>query len=379
MDVGSDESVNGGLEVLRAHHGSKIAAVIHPAACYDFLAEANPKYDEITVNGTGRLLRGLQDGFEVEQFIFSSTMLVHAPNEPGAVLTEDSPIGPTWAYPESKVRTEALIRAEHGKIPVAILRLAGVYDDVCHSPPLANQIQRIYERQLASHLYSGETSHRQSYLHMDDLVDAIEAVVERRTRLPPVSTVLVGEAEALSYDELQKGFIELIHGTSWETYSVPSLIAKVGAWAEGLLPGAAPFIKPWMVDRAEDDYSIDISHALSLLGWAPKRGLRAAMPKMVAALNADPAGWYREHGLELPASMPAVHDPDEAQTPELVAADAHAGHEHSGIEAQTRPVKMAAGLPSKVAGTVGEARAAACAGRRDRGRRQLPLHRHAAA
>ena len=58
--------------------------------------------------------------------------------------------------PESKVRTEALIHAEHGKIPVAILRLAGVYDDVCHSPPLANQIHRIFERQLASHLYSGD-------------------------------------------------------------------------------------------------------------------------------------------------------------------------------------------------------------------------------
>jgi len=352
VDIGSDESVKEGLKVLREHHGSKIAAVIHLAAYYDFLGEPNPKYDEVTVKGTGRLLRGLQDGFEVEQFIFSSTMLVHAPNEPGAVLTEDSPIGPTWAYPESKVRTEALIRAEHGKIPVAILRLAGVYDDVCHSPPLANQIQRIYERQLASHLYSGETSHRQSFLHMDDLVDAIEAVVQRRTKLPPVSTVLVGEAEALSYDELQKGFIELIHGTSWETYSVPSLIAKVGAWAEGVLPGADPFIKPWMIDRAEDDYRIDISHALSLLGWAPKRGLRATMPKMVAALNADPAGWYREHGLELPSSMPAVDGTDEAQTPEQVAADAHAGHDHSGTGAQTRPVKMAAGLPSEVAGTI---------------------------
>jgi len=367
VDIGSDESVKEGLKVLRDHHGSKIAAVIHLAAYYDFLGEPNPKYDEVTVKGTGRLLRGLQDGFEVEQFIFSSTMLVHAPNEPGAVLTEDSPIGPTWAYPESKVRTEALIRAEHGKIPVAILRLAGVYDDVCHSPPLANQIQRIYERQLASHLYSGETSHRQSFLHMDDLVDAIEAVVERRTKLPLVSTVLVGEAQALSYDELQKGFIELIHGTSWETYSVPSLIAKVGAWAEGLLPGADPFIKPWMIDRAEDDYSIDVSHALSLLGWAPKRGLRATMPKMVAALHADPAGWYREHGLELPASMPAVHDTDEAQTPEPVAGTVHTCPMHPdirqsspgncprcGMTLETAAPKTDAQAPAKAAASAGE-------------------------
>ena len=190
-------------------------------------------------------------------------------------------------------------------------------------------MQRIFERQLASHPYSGETSHRQWFLHLDDLVDAIMLVVERRAKPPAVSTVLLGEAEALSYDELQKGFIELIHDTSWETYSVPSLIAKVGAWAEGLLPGPAPFIQPWMIDRADDDYVLDITHALSLLGWAPKRGLRETMPKMVAALKADPAGWYREHELELPASMPAVHDTDEAETSEPEMADADAGHDRS--------------------------------------------------
>lgn len=350
VDISSDESVKDGLKMLRAHHGSKIAAVIHLAAYYDFLGEENPKYDEITVNGTGRLLRGLQDNFEVEQFIFSSTMLVHAPNQPGELLTEDSPLGATWAYPESKVRTEALIHDEHGKIPVAIMRLAGVYDDVCHSPPLANQIQRIFERQLASHLYSGDTSHRLSYLHMQDLVDAIELVVERRTKLPAETTMLIGESEAMSYDELQHGFIKLIHGESWETYSVPSLIAKAGAWAEGLLPGQDPFIKPWMIDRADDDYILDISRAHTLLGWKPKRSLRDTMPKMVAALKADPASWYREHGLELPSDMPAVHEP--AATRVLEMADAEAGLGHIAMKAEPRTSKMAAGLPFKMASTV---------------------------
>ena len=356
VDIASDKSVKDALRIIREHHGTHIAAFVHLAAYYDFLGEPNPKYDEITVKGTGRLLRGLRDGFKVEQFIFSSTMLVHQPNEPGQVITEDSPLGPTWAYPESKVRTEALIRAERGDIPIAILRLAGVYDDVCHSPPLANQIQRIYERQLASHLYSGETSHRQSFLHMDDLVDAIVQVIERRAKLPAEATVLIGESEALSYDELQHGFIKLIHGESWETYSVPSLIAKVGAWAEGLLPGPEPFIKPWMIDRANDDYIIDITRARTLLGWKPSRGLRDTMPKMVAALKADPAGWYREHGLDLPSDMPAVHETVAVEPPELVGADSHAGHGakhgHAEPQVKARSHKMAAGLPYKSSTTV---------------------------
>ena len=107
VDITSDESVREGLRVLREHHGTHIAAVVHLAAYYDFLGKPSPKYDEVTVNGTRRLLQGLREGFEVEQFIFSSTMLVHRPGEPGVFITEDSPIGPTWAYPESKVRTEA--------------------------------------------------------------------------------------------------------------------------------------------------------------------------------------------------------------------------------------------------------------------------------
>jgi len=78
------------------------------------------------VRGTGRLLRGLRDaGFQVEQFVFSSTMLIHRPAEPGQFINEDWPIEPTLAYPESKVRTEQLIRDERGDIPAVLLRISG--------------------------------------------------------------------------------------------------------------------------------------------------------------------------------------------------------------------------------------------------------------
>jgi nucleoside-diphosphate-sugar epimerase len=305
VDISSGKSVRDGLRVLREHHGSRIASVIHLAAYYDFLGKPSRKYDEITVEGTRRLLRALRDGFEVEQFVFSSTMLVHEPGEPGEFINEDWPLGPTWAYPESKVRTEALILEERGGIPAVILRLAGVYDDVCHSPPLAHQIQRIYERQLASRLYSGSTSHGQAFVHLDDVVNAIERAVARRALLAPEAAVLIGEPEALSYDELQHTFMRLIHGKSQtsETQSVPGLMAKVGAWVQDHVPGQDPFIKPWMIDRANDHYALDVTRARTLLGWQPQRSLRQTLPKMVAALKADPLGWYREHGLEPPSSV----------------------------------------------------------------------------
>jgi nucleoside-diphosphate-sugar epimerase len=309
VDIASDDSVREGLRMLREHHGSKIASVVHLAAYYDFLGEPNPKYDSVTVEGTRRLLRGLRAGFEVEQFVFSSTMLVHAPVEPGQLINENSPLGPTWAYPESKLRTEELIRAERGPIPSVLLRLAGVYDDCCHSPPLANQMQRIYERQLASHLYSGETSRGQAFVHLDDVVDAILRTVDRRTQLPAESVILIGEPHTMTYDELQHHFQCLIHGDSWETYNVPKNIAKAGAWVEDHIPGQNPFIKPWMIDRANDHYALDIARAGSLLDWVPTRSLNETLPKMVQALMADPPGWYREQKLE-----PIPPDATAAQT-----------------------------------------------------------------
>ena len=301
VEITSDDSVREGLTVIREHHGAHIASVIHLAAYYDFSGEPSPKYEQITVRGTERLLRGLQEvGLTVEQLVFSSTMLVHRPAEPGRFITEDWPLGPSWAYPKSKVRTEALIRAERGELQTALLRIAGVYDDLCHSIPLAHQIQRIYERRFTSRLYSGEIAHGQVFLHMDDLVDAIERVVERRAQLPPELPLLIGEPETLSYDELQHTLARLIHGESWETREVPKLLAKTGAWLQERLPGPAPFIKPWMIDRASDHYALDITRARTLLGWGPQHSPRGTLPTMVAALKADPLGWYRENELEPP-------------------------------------------------------------------------------
>jgi nucleoside-diphosphate-sugar epimerase len=307
VDITSEKSVREGLSVIRGHHGAAVAAVIHLAAYYDFFGAPSEKYTEVTVRGTERLLRGLKElAFHVEQFIFSSTMLVHRPAEPGQFINEDWAIEPTWAYPESKVRTEELIRKERGAIPAVLLRIAGVYDDLCHSIPLANQIQRIYERRLTSRVYSGSTSHGQSFLHMDDLVDAVELAVERRAELPVEAPILLGEPETLSYDELQHTFARLIHGEDWETLEVPeqlSPLAKAGAWVMEKLPGADPFIKPWMIDRANDHYALDITRARTLLGWNPKRSLRATIPAMIVALKADPIGFYRENDLELPPEL----------------------------------------------------------------------------
>ena len=57
VEITSDQCVRDGLRIIREHHGAHVASVIHLAAYYDFLGRPSTKYDEITVQGTGRLLK----------------------------------------------------------------------------------------------------------------------------------------------------------------------------------------------------------------------------------------------------------------------------------------------------------------------------------
>lgn len=309
MDVTSDESVRSALRQVRERHGSHIASVLHFVAYYSFSGEHSPKYEQITIRGTQRLLRTLHEqAFDVEQFVFSSTMLVHHPCNPGERITEDWPLAPKWAYPESKVITEDLIRAEHGNIPIVLLRIAGVYDDLCHSIPLAHQMQRIWERNALSHLYSGDTSHGQSFLHLDDVVSAYEQVVAHRGTLPQEVAILLGEPVTLSYDELQRAFGWFLHGEDWETHEIPKELAKAGAWIENGIPITIPkvedpFIRPFMIDIADDHYALDITRARTLLGWEPQHTLRDTISLMCDALKHDPELFYKENHLPITAQL----------------------------------------------------------------------------
>lgn len=297
VDLSSDRSVKCAFERVRYAYGERIASVIHLAAYYSFSGEPSPLYEKITVRGTERMLRELKN-FEVEQFVFSSTELVHVPTVPGEPINEDSPIDPKWDYPKSKVETEKLIHEKHGSIPVVILRIAGVYTDCGESIPLAHQIQRIYERQITSKLYPGDITHGQAFVHLDDVLDALRRTIERRKQLPADTTIIIGEPETLSYDELQRTFGRLIHGEEWETREIPKAAAKTGAWLEDHVPFHDAFIKPWMIDRADDHYELDITRAREVLGWEPKHSLRDTLPKMVAALKANPEQFYCENKLE---------------------------------------------------------------------------------
>jgi nucleoside-diphosphate-sugar epimerase/uncharacterized membrane protein len=339
-DLSSGESVERALAQVRERHGPRIASVVHLAAYFDFTGDDHPLYRKVNVEGTRLLLRALQR-FDVEQFLYAGTMLVHEPAQPGERIDETRAVAPKWAYPISKAEAEDVIRREHGAIPYVLLHLAGVYDEQRSVPTLAQQVARIYERDFQGHLYAGDLRAGQSLLHKEDMVDAFRRAVDRRRELPPDAVILVGEPDPMGYEELQDTIGRLVHGDDdWPTLRLPKPAAKLGAALqeklEPVIPdaldrGEKPFVRPFMIGMADDHYALDIGRARALLGWEPRHRIRRVLPRIVQALKADPAGWYRANRVTPPAWLEDARDEGERpealrRRHETMRRDAHARH-----------------------------------------------------
>ncbi|MBM3201822.1 MAG: NAD(P)-dependent oxidoreductase [Chlamydiae bacterium] len=300
VNVASEESVAQAFMHIKNFYGTKIAGFIHLAAYYSFNDQNFENYQKITIDGTERILKHLQE-FEVEQFLFTSSMLAHAPCKVGETINENSPLVAKWAYPKSKILTEKLIHDKKGNIPTVIMRVAGVYDDQCHSIPISQQISRIFEKQLTAQLYSGDITHGSCYMHMEDLVNAMCLAFEKRHSLPKECIMEIGEDKTFSYDYMQRAISKKLFGKEMRTYRVPKWIAKMGAWMLCLI--GKSFIKPWMIDLADDHYALNISKAEKLLGFKPKHSVGKEISLMLDKMLENPEKWYKNNQLSIPKHL----------------------------------------------------------------------------
>ncbi|SDG02638.1 NAD-dependent epimerase/dehydratase family protein [Sulfitobacter delicatus] len=317
FDLTDSASVEQAIEELKDTTGGRIASVIHLAAYFDFSGEERPQYEAVNEEGTRNLLRALKK-VDVAQFVYSGTMLVHAAGRPGTRITEETPLAPSWAYPQSKARTEDIIAEEASDMATVFLRLAGLYDDETAVPTLSHQIARIYERDLKGHVFAGNTDAGQAFIHLDDMVRLFKRTVDRRADVPSGEVILAGEPDTMSYGALQDRIGTLIHGEeTWETLVVPGPVAKLGAALEtksepvvpdALDQGEKPFIRPFMIDMASDHFALNISKARDLLGWSPQERINDKLPVLVSALKRDPLGWYRANGITPPPWLEAADD-----------------------------------------------------------------------
>jgi len=291
LDITDYDNVRWAIEDVRKSRGTEIASVVHLAAFYDFSGEDSPLYREVTVHGTDRLLNHLTE-FDLGQFVFSSTMLVHAPCEVGSRISEDSPLEAKWPYPESKIATEKLIVEGHPAVRSVLLRIAGVYTETGRQPTLVQQMKRIHDESFEGRVFPGNPEAGQACVHVDDAVDAIARTVAAREGIPGGTPILIGEPDPPSYQQLQVTLSELIHGTEWTTVRIPKWFAKAGAHLKQVVPGADDFVRPFMIELADDHYALDIGRAKRLLGWSPTHDLLEELPGIVARMQEDPERFF---------------------------------------------------------------------------------------
>ena len=304
-DLTSDDDTERAFNEIRRDYGNHLASMIHLAAYYDFSGEPSPLYRKLTVEGTRRVLRELRKFDPVEQFVFTSTLLVMEQAESEEdVITEEAPLeDDPWNYPGSKIAAEEVIRAEHGDIPSVVLRIAGAYDEEGHSIPIVQHIARVYEKQLESYFFPGNPEHGTPYVHLKDLVACFRKVVDQREWLSSFEVFLIAEPELMSHSELQETIGELVHGKEWPTIRIPRIAARAGAWVKEKLSKEETFIRPWMVDLADAHYPVAIRRAEERLHWIPEHRLSDTLPAMVRTLKEDPARFYESNGLPIPDEL----------------------------------------------------------------------------
>lgn len=292
-DIADPASIADSLQSIRDLNVREIHSLIHLAGFYDFTGAVTENYDRINVAGTKSLVTQAKEMFDIHQIIFASSMLVYAPTPVGQAIAENGALDRSWAYPETKLKAETILRQHSGDSQLTILRIAAVYNDYGYAPSIGNQILRIHEKQLTAFLFPGNRHHVQSTVHVDDVATAIRASIEKQEELPHQVVLSVAETATPSYNEIQMEVSRLLYGRKLPIFWIPKRVAKLGAYALNALHGSGDFIKPWMIRYADANYDIDNRAIRTLLGWRPSRNLRTSLPIIVSNLRKEPGLWYR--------------------------------------------------------------------------------------
>lgn len=248
----------------------KVDAVVHCAARVHVMQdEANPQetYHHVNVQGTLNLARqAAQAG--MHRFVFVSSIKVNGEATlPGKPFTADDLPSPLDPYGVSKMQAEQGLQeiSAHTGMEVVVIRPPLVYGPgvKANFAALMRAVQRGWPLPL------GAVNNQRSLVALDNLVDLIATCIAHPQAAG--QTFLVSDGQDLSTTELVSGLAEAA--------GVPARLLPVPVWA--LKVGASLLGKGDAVQRLCGNLQVDISKALTLLGWVPpvsvQEGLRRAI------------------------------------------------------------------------------------------------------
>lgn len=274
-----------------------LLAVFYLAAYYDFKNKAHPNYDLMQA--------GLEDFFELFSkkapdscpFVYASSMAAIKPCQPGEKISSPGEKFAAWAYPKSKVRAENFLEAKAIKHPLVELVLAGVYSDYCELVPLYFNIERIRKLPLERNFFPGKTDRGLTYIHREEVVLAFDQVLKKRWQAG-LYRFLIGQQTPLTYRSFHERVGRILHQKKLLLIEIPKWLAKFGAalmvFVCGLM-GKRRFVRPWMIDFADEHFEFDIRYSQQELGWQPHRQIQADLPRMLKKLKEEPEIYFEKN------------------------------------------------------------------------------------
>lgn len=180
-------------ETWRAAGVDHVHLVFHLGAFTPKTAGAADQVAEVyrdNLLGTRALLESLPGS--PERIVFSSTLDVYAPPEEGAVLNEDSPVGPISLYGTSKLFCEQLIRvyARSHRCGYAILRYGHIFGpgEEDYGKLIPQTIRQLLRGEAP--IVYGDGRVERDFLHVADAVEAtLRAACSEVRELEPVNVI----------------------------------------------------------------------------------------------------------------------------------------------------------------------------------------------
>ena len=293
-DLGDPEQIEELFAEIGPQRQSRIVAVIHLAAYYDFLNKEDARYERLQTSMPALLAAVEQYVPDDAPLIYASSMAAMAPTEPGHKLTPESPRLGAWAYPQHKIASEKLLEGSSINNPIVELVLSGVYSDLCELVPLFQQVERVRQNSIEAYFYPGDVQRGLTYVHVDDCVDAFARAIPSMNARQGVHRLLIGEDQPMTYKAIHDAACETFFGHTKPLLPMPRFLAKFGASVLntiGRIAGRRRFIQSWMVTFAGEHFEFDISKTTEELGWVPKHRIHERLGRILAVAHHHPSLW----------------------------------------------------------------------------------------
>ena len=247
------------------------AEVVHLAALpytkHDNVEDFFAAFRSVNVGGTLNLARHAAIA-GIKRFVFISSVKVNGNSTPpGVAFTELDAPKPQDVYGQTKHEVERSLRqlsADTG-MEIVIIRAPMVYGSGAKAnfAALMRAVQRGWPLPL------GRIHNQRSFVALDNLVDFIVICITRPQAAN--QTFLVSDGQDLSTTELVRGMAEAA--------GVPAHLLPVPVWA--LQAGASLLGNGYAVQRLCGNLQVDISKALSFLGWVPPLSVEEGLKRAV--------------------------------------------------------------------------------------------------